>query len=220
MGVIFQAAKFVTEIYISFRDTGDFSTRSDCGNGRILRFPGQDITFFLFTIRIGIKAWQTLSFFEGDRTARQCVIGRFSGQIKSGAGITEEKCYAIFGYNRIRGNDSIWFCVFVSYPAIPITFIVDHLVFPLRVFVILPSIMGTVGRLRITKNRRVGNTLCRAKILHGTAMYLTSRNSVFKVQKTAVFVKNPASVIDVLERNSVIVGADPIDEIEKIPLGD
>ena len=80
--------------------------------------------------------------------------------------------------------------------------------------------MGTVGRLRITKNRRVGNTLCRAKILHGTAMYLTSRNSVFKVQKTAVFVKNPASVIDVLERNSVIVGADPIDEIEKIPLGD
>ena len=51
-------------------------------------------------------------------------------------------------------------------------------------------------------------------------MYLTSRNSVFKVQKTAVFVKNPASVIDLIERNSVIVGADPIDEIEKIPLGD
>ena len=56
IGVIFQATKIVTEIYISFRDTGDFSTRSDCGNGRILRFPGQDITFFLFTIRIGIKA--------------------------------------------------------------------------------------------------------------------------------------------------------------------
>ena len=56
IGVIFQAAKIVTEIYISFRDTGDFSARSDCGNGRILRFPGQDITFFLFTIRIGIKA--------------------------------------------------------------------------------------------------------------------------------------------------------------------
>ena len=26
MGVIFQAAKIVTEIYISFRDTGDFSS--------------------------------------------------------------------------------------------------------------------------------------------------------------------------------------------------
>ena len=56
IGVIFQTTKIVTEIYISFRDTGDFSTRSDCGNGRILRFPGQDITFFPFTIRVGIKS--------------------------------------------------------------------------------------------------------------------------------------------------------------------
>ena len=150
----------------------------------------------------------------------QSVIRRFSRQIESRSAVAEKEWLPISDDNRIGSDDSIWFCVFVSYPAIGIAFIIDHLVFPLRVFVILPSIMGTVGRLRITKNRRVGNTLCRAKILHGTAMYLTSRNSVFKVQKTAVFVKNPASVIDVLERNSVIVGADPIDEIEKIPLGD
>ena len=51
IGVIFQAAKIVTEIYISFRDTGDFSARSDCGNGRILRFPGHNLLPFYYKNR-------------------------------------------------------------------------------------------------------------------------------------------------------------------------
>ena len=77
----------------------------------------------------------------------------------------------------------------------------------------------TVGLL-VTENRRIGNVFSRKIRLDRTIVDLTSRDSVYKVQEPAIFIEHTLPVIDVLEGNPVIVGADAVYKVKKVPFSD